>query len=73
MTETLVTELRTPEARTALADALLALFKQWRIHEINQFELLGMQEVKKLQQGVPLPDDVNVLERAGKALTDLMK
>lgn len=68
MTETLVTELRTPEARTALADALHALFQQWGIHDINQIELLGIQEIKKLQQGVPLPDDTDVLERAGQLL-----
>ena len=68
MTETLVTELRTPEARTALAEALLALFKQWGIHDINQLELLGVQELNKLQYGVPLPDDTDVLERAGQLL-----
>ena len=68
MTETFVTELNTPEARVALAEASLALFEQWGIHELNQLELLGIQERKDLQPGVPLPHDKEVLERAGQLL-----
>jgi hypothetical protein len=68
MTKTFVTELKSREARTALADALLALFKQWGIHQINQIELLGMRDLTKLQQGKPLPDEEEVLERAGQLL-----
>ena len=68
MTDTLITELTTPEARLALSEALLALFHQWGIHELNQLELLGLQKSNQLQPGVPLPNDKTVLERAGQLL-----
>lgn len=68
MTKTLVTELKSEEARTALAEALLELFEQWGIHEINQSALLGMRDMARLKQGQPLPANENVLERAGQIL-----
>jgi hypothetical protein len=68
VTKTLVTELKSEEARTALAEALLELFEQWGIHEINQSALLGMRDMARLKQGQPLPANENVLERAGQIL-----
>jgi uncharacterized protein (DUF2384 family) len=68
VTKTLVTELKSEEARTALAEALLELFEQWGIHEINQSALLGMRDMARLKQGQPLPANENVLERAGQLL-----
>lgn len=68
MTDTLVTGLHTEEARIALVDAVLGLFEQWHIHELNQLQLLGLAAGTKLTQGMPLPDDAEVLERAGQLL-----
>ena len=65
---TLVPELRDPEARQALAEVILALFKRWELHEFNQALLLGLAEMTKLRQGEPLPDDVAVLARVGHLL-----
>lgn len=66
--ETLVPELREPEARQALAEVILAQFERWDLHEINQSVLLGLAEITELRQGKPLPDDPIVLERVGHLL-----
>lgn len=68
MAETYLSGLHSVEARRALAEVLLALFRQWGIHELNQAELLGMEEVKSLWQGEALPNRMSVLERAGLLL-----
>ena len=66
--ETLVPEFRSPEARQALAEVILAMFERWDVHELNQAMLLGIADVTKLKQGKPLSDDAAVLERVGHLL-----
>lgn len=66
--ETLVPELKDPETRKALAEVILAQFKRWDLHEVNQAMLLGLAEMTELRQGEPLPDDSMVLERVGHLL-----
>ena len=68
MAETLVTELTSPEARKALAEAILALFHQWNLHLLNQAELLGLNNMSALNRGEPLPENPQVLERVGHLL-----
>lgn len=68
MAETYLSGLHSVEARRALAEVLLVLFRHWGIHELNQAELLGMEEVKSLWEGAALPNRMNVLERAGMLL-----
>lgn len=68
MNNSLVSELKTPEARLALAEAVVALFRQWHIHEVNQLELLSMHNTAHLRMDEPLPDDPEVLERTGQML-----
>jgi hypothetical protein len=68
MTETYLSGLHSAEARRALAEVLLVLFRNWGIHELNQAQLLGMAEVKSLWEGAALPNTTSVLERAGMLL-----
>lgn len=68
MAETYLSGLHSVEARRALAEVLLALFRRWGVHELNQAELLGMAEVKSLWQGEAVPNTTSVLERAGLLL-----
>lgn len=68
MAETYLSGLHSVEARRALAEVVLALFRHWGIHELNQAELLGMAEVKSLWEGAALPNRMSVLERAGLLL-----
>ena len=68
MAGTYVSGLHSAEARRALAEVLLALFRHWGIHELNQAELLGMAEVKSLWEGGAVPNTTSVLERAGLLL-----
>lgn len=68
MTDTLLPELQTPEARRAVAELLLALFRRWALHESKQAELLAMDNIEALQRGEPLPENHETLERAGLIL-----
>lgn len=68
MAETYLSGMHSEEGRRALAEALLAVFRQWEVAEADQARLLGMAEVESLWQGAALPNETNVLERAGLLL-----
>ncbi len=65
MTDTYLSGIHSEEGRRALAEALLAMFRQWELEESDQAKLLGMKEVASLWQGGALPNETVVLERAG--------
>jgi hypothetical protein len=68
MPETLVPGLKSKEAREALAAAVIAVLDRWAVSSDQQAVLLGLSDVDSLRQGAPLPDDVDVLARAGHLL-----
>lgn len=68
MQKTWLPEVKDEETRLALAVTVLALFASWQLHEVNQAALLGIKDVKSLHAGAPLPEDTEVLERAGHLL-----
>jgi hypothetical protein len=68
MADTYLSGMHSEEGRRALAEVVLALFRQWEIEAPDQATLLGMDEVESLWQGAALPNDTNVLERAGMLL-----
>jgi hypothetical protein len=68
MAATYLSGMHSEEGRRALADALLAMFRQWDLEEADQAGLLGMNEVDTLWQGAALPNETTVLERAGMLL-----
>jgi hypothetical protein len=68
MTRTLLPEIQSPEARQALAEAVLAVLDGWGVHPVKQAELLGLSDLAPLSLGQPLPADPGVLERAGHLL-----
>lgn len=65
MHKTLLPELQDPEARKAVSEVLIALFDRWQLHELNQAQLLGLENISFLRQDKMLPDTPAVLERAG--------
>lgn len=68
MSETYLSGMETKEGRRALAEVLLAMFRNWDIEPPRQAVLLGMDEVNSLWEGAALPDKTSVLERAGHLL-----
>jgi hypothetical protein len=68
MMQSYLSGLHSEDGRRALAEVLLALFRQWELDEGDQARLLGMEEVASLWQGEPLPNKAEVLERAGQLL-----
>lgn len=68
MTETLLPQLETPEARRAVAEAVLALLQRWGLHEAKQAELLGVRDIAMVVEGGLPPGDDLMLERAGHLL-----
>lgn len=68
MLKTWLPEVKDMETRRALTVAVLALFASWQLHEVNQAELLGLRDISGLRTGEPLPEDAEVLERAGHLL-----
>lgn len=68
MSATFLPELHTPEARKAVAELLLSLFRRWGLSEVKQAELLAIDNIAGLQGGEPLPDRYETLERAGLIL-----
>jgi len=68
MQKTWLPEIKDAESRRALAVAVLALFASWQHHEVNQAALLGMRDISGLRNGEPLPEDPEVMERAGHLL-----
>lgn len=67
MTETLLPQLEDPEAREAVAEALMALFARWGLHEVNQAQLLGLTSVYELKRKI-VAAGTNTMERAGYLL-----
>jgi len=68
MVETLLPQIKDPEARRAIVDAIFALFARWHLHEINQAQLLGIGSVSDLKQYKFPTDDAAVLTRMGDLL-----
>ncbi len=68
MSETYLSGMETSEGRRALAETMLALFRNWGIEPPQQAELLGMEEISSLWEGAALPNTTSVLERAGLLL-----
>jgi hypothetical protein len=68
MADTYLSGMHSGEGRRTLAEALLALFRQWELKEAEQARLLGIEEIESLWQGTALPNERNVLERAGLLL-----
>ena len=68
MKETLLPELQEPEARAAVAEALMALFERWQLHEVNQAQLLGLSSAVELKQKI-IQADSDTMERVGYLLT----
>jgi hypothetical protein len=66
--ETLVPKLRSEEARAALAAALCATFDRWGLPPDKQAALLGVPDIAALRRGEPLPENDDVLARAGHLL-----
>lgn len=68
MKDTLLPELKDPDARKAVIEAVLALFARWDVPEMYQASLLGMEIVSKLNR-LELPQaDSAVFERIGHLL-----
>lgn len=67
MVETLLPQLEDPEAREAVADAVLALLARWGLHEINQSRLLGLSSVIEIKQKL-LAGDSDTIKRAAYLL-----
>ncbi len=66
MSRTLLPEVRSPETRQALAEAVLGVLGGWGVAPVKQAELLGL--TAPLSQMQTLPEDPGVLERAGHLL-----
>lgn len=68
MSETRLPELHTPEARKAVAELVLDLFERWGLEDATRSELLGVSDLAPYRAGKPLPDQADVLARAGHLL-----
>lgn len=68
MAETLVPEMRSEEAREALATAVTATLDRWGLPLSKQADLLGLPDIAPLRDGKPLADEFDVLARAGHLL-----
>jgi hypothetical protein len=66
--ETFVPEMTSREAREALAVAVIATLDRWGLPQAKQAALLGLPDVASLRDGRPLPDEFDVLARAGHLL-----
>ena len=68
MTESLLGELQDTEARQAVIDSTLALFKRWQLHEVNQSQLLGVSSISTLKRQSPDKLEMAVFTRMGNIL-----
>jgi hypothetical protein len=64
MTDTLLPQLEEPEAREAVADAVLALLTRWGLHEVNQARLLALNSVIECKRKIAAGESTT-MERAG--------
>lgn len=68
MTESLLGELKDPEARQAVIESTLALFNRWQLHEVNQGQLLGVPGISMLKHQ-PVSDlETSIFTRMGNIL-----
>lgn len=67
MADTLLPQLEDPEAREAVADAVLALLIRWGLHEVNQARLLDLNSVVECKREI-MAADSTTMERAGYLL-----
>jgi hypothetical protein len=65
--ETLLPQLKDPEAREAVADAVMALLNRWGLHEVNQARLLGLTSIVDCKRKIAAADSTS-MERAGYLL-----
>ncbi len=71
MNPSLLSGLREPEARRALAEAITALFDYWHLSLAERQLLLGLSDpgaLDRYREGEPLADHPQLLERAGHLL-----
>lgn len=68
MPETLIPQLKDPEARQALLEAIVAVLERWEVPEKKQAELLGLPDIASLKSEKPIPDDTSITERMGHLL-----
>jgi len=64
MVESLIPQLDSTEAREAVAQAVIALFARWQLHEVNQAQLLGLSSGFNLKSKIT-EGDTNTMERVG--------
>lgn len=67
MPQTLLPQLEDPEARKAVAEAVMALLARWGLHEVNQARLLGLPTVFELKRKI-VDADSQTMERIGYLL-----
>lgn len=68
MPETWLHLLQDPVARRVVIDATGALFKRWRLHPVNQAELLGLSDMSELEHYTSAAMEPQVFERIGHLL-----
>lgn len=68
MGDSLLSGMHLPEARKALAEVVVEVLASWRLSPDEQAALLGVPDMAPYHAGEPLPDDPDVLERAGELL-----
>lgn len=68
MSDSLLGQLQTPEARRAVAEAVLVLLQRWALHDTKRAELLGVADMREIVVSGMLPEQPEVLERAGHLL-----
>ena len=66
MAETFLPELHSVDGRRAVAEVTVALLDRWDLDEGQEKILLGTEEVAPYREGEPLPDNPDVLTRAGQ-------
>lgn len=77
MTEILLHQLHDTEACRTIIKDIRSLFKRWKLHPINQAELLGLTDISDLNPEVLLDDTSQIIDRIchllsiEQALTDL--
>ena len=68
MPETWLQQLQDPVSRQVVIEAINSLFKRWRLHPVNQAELLGLSDMSELDQYTLPNKDPSVFERIGHLL-----